>query len=232
MVSVGIAGLALAVAAAIVAAFAWAAAGEPRVARIRAALVAASALAAWMAVTGALAARGILADFARRPPPMMIVIIVALGLAIAAGLSPAGGRLARGLPFAALVGFHAFRLPLEVVMHGAATRGIMPPQMSFTGDNFDIVSGITAIVVAVAVWSARGPSRLLVWAWNSLGLALLTTIVIIAVASMPALHRFGTDPRHLNTWFAEFPYIWLPTVLAPGALFGHVVLTRRLLTVR
>lgn len=230
MVSVGIAGLALAVAAAIVAAFAWATAGAPRPARIRAALVAASALAAWMAVTGALAARGILADFARRPPPLMIVIIVALGLAIGAGLSPAGGRLARGLPFAALVGFHAFRLPLESVMHGAATRGIMPPQMSFTGDNFDIVSGISAILVAV--WLARGPSRLLVWAWNILGLVLLTTIVIIAVASMPALHRFGTDPRHLNTWFAEFPYIWLPTVLAPGALFGHVVLTRRLLTVR
>ena len=230
MVGVGIAGLALAVAAAIVAAFAWASAGEPRAARVRAALVAGSALAAWMAVTGALAARGILADFTSRPPPLMIVIIVGLALAIGLGLSPVGGKLARGLPFAALVGFHAFRLPLELVMHDAATRGIMPPQMSFTGDNFDIVSGITAILVAIA--AARGPARVLVWAWNILGLALLMIIVIIAVASMPALHRFGTDARHLNTWFAQFPYIWLPSVLAASALFGHVVLTRRLLAVR
>jgi hypothetical protein len=222
----GIGGLALLVAAAIVAGFAHA--GERN--RARQALLAAVALAAWLAVTGLVAARGLLSDFAHRPPPMLLLLVASFGLAVAAGLSPAGGRLARGLPLAALVGFHAFRLPLELVMHAAATRAIMPPQMSFGGDNFDIVTGITAILVAALAAGSR--ARALVWAWNVLGLALLATIVVIAILSMPPVHHFGSDARHLNTWFAEFPYVWLPSLLAPSALFGHVVLTRRLLADR
>ena len=33
-------------------------------------------------------------------------------------------------------------------MHRAATEGVMPMQMSYSGQNLDIVSGVTAIVVA------------------------------------------------------------------------------------
>jgi hypothetical protein len=222
-----IGGLAIAVAMAIVLGFAYAGGPEESPAeRRRHALFAALVLAAWMTLTGLLAARGVLSDLVRRPPPMLLVIVAALGLAVALGLSRAGGRLARGLPLAALVGFHAFRLPLELVMHAAAQRGVMPPQMSFGGYNFDIVSGATAIVVAGL--AARGAPRALVWAWNLMALALLGAIVVIAIASMPLVHAFGSEPRLVNGWFAQFPTVWLPTVLAASALFGHVVLTRRL----
>jgi hypothetical protein len=36
----------------------------------------------------------------------------------------------------------------------------------------------------------------------------------------------------VNTWVFYFPYVWLPTILVQAALFGHVVIFRRLLAER
>jgi len=44
----------------------------------------------------------------------------------------------------------------------------MPAQMSYTGWNFDILTGLTA--AALAVWLHYGrPPRAVVWGWNVLG---------------------------------------------------------------
>jgi hypothetical protein len=37
---------------------------------------------------------------------------------------------------------------------------------------------------------------------------------------------FQNEPA--NTFIAQFPYIWLPTVLVPTAWAGHLLLFRRL----
>ena len=42
---------------------------------------------------------------------------------------------------ATLVGVQAFRLPLELLMHRAGGLGIMPPELSYGGYNYDIVTG-------------------------------------------------------------------------------------------
>lgn len=183
---------------------------------------------AWMAATWWLAASGSLARFDVRPPPLVLLLVTMVALTVGLGLSKLGGRLARGLPLAALIGFQAFRLPLELVMHQAAREGVMPVQMSFAGWNFDIVTGASALVVA---WLA-GRGRLPRWgalAWNALGSTLLVVIVAIAVVSTPLFAAFGSAPDRLNTWIAWPPYVWLPSILVAAALFGHVLLWRRLL---
>jgi hypothetical protein len=114
-------------------------------------------------------------------------------------------------------------------MHQAAVEGTMPLQMTYTGSNFDIVSGATALVVGgLAAWG-RAPRSLLL-AWNTLGSLLLVAILVIAVASLPAFAAFGQEPAQLNTWIAYFPYVWLPAGLVSAALLGHVLLWRRLLS--
>jgi hypothetical protein len=112
-------------------------------------------------------------------------------------------------------------------MHQAAGEGTMPVQMSFAGWNFDIVTGATAIIVAIM--AARGEaSRRLVLAWNLLGTTLLAVVAGIAIASTPVFHAFGEAPAQLNTWIAYHPFAWLPGVLVAIALAGHLVLWRRL----
>ena len=182
---------------------------------------------AWIGVTTALAAAGVLRQWDRFPPPLIGVLVSILVLGVLLARSPVGDRLARGLPLAALVGLQSFRFPLEIVMHAAAERGIMPMQMSYTGRNFDIVTGITAVLVAVWLRFGR-PPRAIVWAWNVIGLILLANILTVAVLSMPMFARFGSTPDRLNTFVAEPPYILLPTVLVLTAWAGHLIVFRAL----
>jgi hypothetical protein len=118
-----------------------------------------------------------------------------------------------------------FRYPLEMAMHAMAERGVMPPQMSYSGWNFDIVTGITAIAVGLAVLAGRA-GRTLVTAWNILGSLLLVNIVAIAIASTPVFGAFGPD--RLNTWVAYPPFVWLPAVMVLAAAAGHALVFRAL----
>lgn len=178
----------------------------------------------WVLLWGALAAAGVFADFDARPPRFALALFGILAGAGAIAFSSLGNRLAR-LPLSWLVGFHGFRLPLELVMHEAAAEGTMPVQMSFSGHNFDIVTGITALLVALVL--RKNEHRTLALAWNLLGSVLLLAIVLIAVSSLPIFSAYGSDAQ--NRWVAYFPFIYLPLLCVLGALAGHLVLFRKLL---
>ena len=180
-----------------------------------------------MALTATVAESGVLTEFDRRPPPLMLLLLAVAAMSIAIAWSPLGTRLVRGIPLAALVAFQGFRLPLELLMHRAYTEGVMPEQMSYSGRNFDIVTGVTAIIVAVLI--QRGiAGRAVVSMWNVLGAALLANILFVAVASTPIFAAFGPD--RLNTWVAYPPFVWLPTVMVVLAISGHLLIWRKLAT--
>ncbi len=202
--------------------------GENDLTMVKRCGIALAIIAAWMILTGELAARGVISDFARQPPPLLIVFLVVIALGLRLGLSRVGDRLARGLPLAVLVGFQSFRFPLELVMHRAAMEGVMPPQMSYSGWNLDILTGITAIIVSILIAMGRMP-RWGIWAWNIGGIVLLTGIIVLAGVSSPMIRAFGDEPARVNSWVAYFPYIWLATVHVVAAIAGHTVITRKLL---
>jgi len=187
-------------------------------------------LVAAMGVTLGFAAEGSLAKFKSFPSPLLPTTGLCVLLWVAIATSRAG-RALDALPVAAVIGFHAFRLPLELMMHAAADAGVMPRQMSYSGWNFDILTGASAAIVAVLVALGKAPRPLLL-AWNALGSVLLCVVVVVAISSMPPLLAFGSAPEQANTWVAYPPFIWLPTVLVPAAIAGHVVLWRRLLARR
>jgi hypothetical protein len=199
-------------------------AGLPGRERVKQAVFAALGVSALMALMAALALTGVLARFDLRPPPLVLWMAGTLGAALAVGLSPLGRRLATELPFVALVGFQAFRLPLELVMHRAASDGVMPNVMSFTGYNFDILSGISAAVLGVALARGHVPRGVVVL-WNALGVLLLANIVTIAVLATPIIRAFGE--KELNLWVTQFPYCWIAVMVA-SALLGHVLVARKL----
>jgi len=114
-------------------------------------------------------------------------------------------------------------------MHHAGTLGIMPTELSYSGYNFDIVTGIGALVLWILLKSGRPVSRPVLWAWNIWGSYCLIAIAIIAITTSPIVRLFGDDPKHLNTWVLYFPYVWLPVVLVTIAMAGHVVIWRKLL---
>ena len=161
-------------------------------------------------------------------PPHLLLFLVAVAVsAVLLSRSPLGKLLSAGLPFAALVGFQGFRILAELALWSAHKEGLAPVQMTFEGLNFDILSGISAFVLAP--WLARRPSRPVIWAWNFGALALLLVIVGIAALSAPTpLRQFMNEPA--NTFVARFPYVLLPGVLVFAALVGHLLVFRKLRT--
>jgi hypothetical protein len=179
----------------------------------------------WMAATWTVAASGLLLRFDRTPPPFALVPVVMVGLGVWLAWSPAGGVLSRGLPLWALVGVQSFRLPLELMMDQAALQGVMPAQMGFAGYNFDILTGITAAMLAITM-VMRPVSRWVVVAWNVGGLLLLANIVVISILSTPGIGAFGPD--RYNVWVMTAPYVSLPAVMVLAAWAGHLLVFRAL----
>ena len=216
-------GIALAIGFVGIGHFAGRRAGLTPAANTRLTLVSAVLTAAWLTVTWLAADSGFLARFDRRPPPFALLLLAIAIISVAAASSPVGARLVRGLPLWALVLTQVFRLPLELMMHDAALEGVMPVQMSYSGRNFDILTGATAIPVAGLLAMGIGGRRLAL-AWNVLGSALLANIVSVALLSTPTFALFG--PERLNTWVAYAPFVWLPAVMVVAALTGHLVIFR------
>lgn len=184
-------------------------------------------LAGWLVITGGLAASGVLLSFDSFPPPVLRLVMPTLLITAVACLSSLGRCWVERWSLAGLVAFQAFRLPLELIMHEAAREGVMPPQMTFTGRNWDILTGLLAVPLAYLL--ARGKvSPGLVWLWNALGLGLLVNVVTVAILSVPGPFRHFMD-EPANVWIAHAPFIWLPTVLVPFALAGHLLVARKLL---
>lgn len=217
LVTFGIAGLALIMAVTIAVLIARA---EPR-----RGVPAGVAIALLVAAEFALAASGVLGRTDFLPPPFLLMMIPLTVLIVRAARSSLGSRVAAATPLALLIALQGFRLPLELLMHRAAGEQIMPPQMTWTGLNFDVVTGASALVLGVLAVLGRAP-RGLVLAWSVMGLALLLAVVAIAVASMPAFAAFG--PARTNGWITHTPFVWLPGILVESALFLHILILRKL----
>lgn len=210
----------VAVTAAIVAAVAG---SVIRWAPVRQAVVFGVVTALWAGLTFTLARSGALNHFTL-PPPLAPVLVVGVGLVVAAVLSPVGAALARA-PIAWLTGLQSFRIIVELLIHRAVQEGVAPPQMTWTGYNADILVGVTAPAIALLAWRARAP-RWLLLGWNIAAAAILAVVVVVGVLSLPTpLQKLHPD----NTWIVHAPYVWLPTLLVTSAFLLHAVSLRKLL---
>lgn len=187
--------------------------------------VAVVAVTSWLVLWGLVAHSGALNVWHGFPPRALPALAILFVTSVWFACSRTGDALARNLSFRWLIGFQVFRLPLELMLHQAMVEGVMPIQMSFEGLNFDIVTGVSAGLIALAsVWLPL--PRWVCWAFNLLGSALLAIILAVSILSMPTFALFGRD--RVNTWVFGFPYVYLPVVMVQWALVGHLLVFRKL----
>jgi len=176
-------------------------------------------LLAWLALTGGISASGVFhvpEPFPRMAPYALTCLVAAFAL----GLSPLGRRLADGVPIGLLVGFHGFRFPLELVLHSWADQGTIPADLAFDGQNFDIVPGVLALLVAP--FAKRVPWLVLIF--EVLGAAMLLNILRIVgrnVPGSPLFFEHGEPPLLLP---AYVPTTWIVSFCVMFAVAGHVVI--------
>ncbi len=183
---------------------------------------AAGAVAAWVLAAAFIAASGFLADFSTMPPRLLLLFAPTFIGVFVIAFSSVGKSLAnRSLQF--LIGFQSFRIIVELLIHQAVTEGIAPPQMTWSGYNYDILTGVSALLL---IPFANRLPKWSVHVWNFAGAGLLLLVVSVAIVSMPTpFQQLKPD----NVWVAHFPFVWLPVVMVSFALMGHLVLFRKLI---
>ncbi|HEY4648693.1 MAG TPA: hypothetical protein VIG95_06265 [Gemmatimonadales bacterium] len=181
---------------------------------------------AYIAIPGHLARTGALDAWDATPPPGLLLIA---GLSVLTALivfSAVGTRIVYGVPLAAIVLLQSFRLVVEWLLHRLYLEGSVPVQMTWSGRNLDVLSGITGLLLGLALLRGVRVPRAVVLGWNILGLTLLANIVAVAVLATPALHLFAGGPPNLLP--STFPWVWLPSFLVQVALGSHLLVFRRL----
>jgi len=181
-------------------------------------------IAGWMALTGLLAVKGFFANFNALPPRPALLILGPLPFVLAVAFSKKFTAILKATPPQWLIGMQAFRIVVELLLLRAYTIGLLPKQMTFEGGNFDILSGILAIPIAIMVSKKYNP--VLVRVFNVVGVLLLLNILVIAILSMPtSLRVFVNEPS--AALVGEFPFIYLPGVLVVMAYSLHIFSLRQ-----
>ncbi|WP_420582673.1 hypothetical protein [Reichenbachiella sp.] len=185
-------------------------------------------LSIWIAFTSVASLSGFTTDFDSLPPrPALFIVIPAIVLVFILS-SKQTSLILQSIPPKYLINIQIFRVPVEFLLWLLLLAGVTPIQMTFEGQNFDILVGLTAPLAAYLAFARGRINRKLAIAWNVFGLVLLANILVIAVLSMPTpLRIFMNEPA--NTEVGKFPVIFLPAILVPIAFYFHAFSIKQLL---
>lgn len=175
----------------------------------------------WLIYTTTLSNSGWLDDFSL-PPRIPLVIVIPAIVSIIYFTSKNWVKEAISkLKDHQVIYIQSFRIAVELLIYGAFLNGVFPKRATFEGLNYDILVGISALIVGVLVQRGIIKSKGIL-IWNIISLAILS----ITVFSFISAYYF-TDTMDGNLGFVRLPYIFLASLLLPFAVFYHVVSIRQ-----
>ncbi len=171
----------------------------------------------WQLVSGGLALAGV---FERIPYLLPFAIVVTVMLTIFCLQKIDRQKL--DLKF--LLAIHVVRIPVELTLYQLYLQKKVPALMTFSGWNFDIIMGISALILLLLVlFSKKQLNKKLFIVWNIVGLLFLLTIVLLAILSSPLpIQQFAF--KQPNIAVLLFPFSFLPTCVVPTVFLSHILL--------
>lgn len=137
-------------------------------------------------------------------------------------LSVYGRRVGQVFSLSVLIGFQAFRLPLELILHHWAKLGTIPETMTWTGQNFDVVTGVLSLVAIPFVRK----SRTVAWGVSMIGFLLLANVIRVVIMSSP--FPFAWELEQPLLLIGYLPYAFIVPLFVGAALAGHLIVFRYL----
>jgi hypothetical protein len=161
------------------------------------------------------------------PPRFLLLVLPPLLLIIFLFNNARGVEFIDSLDIKTLTILHTIRIPVEVVLYCLFVNRTVPELMTFSGRNWDVVSGVTApFIFYLGFIRSRLGNKFLLF-WNFICLMLLFNIVIIGILSAPfPFQQFAFDQP--NKAVLYFPFNWLPGFVVPLVLFSHLAIIRQL----
>lgn len=175
----------------------------------------------WISLLGLLAYCGVFSDLSQLPPKPVLTIFLPLPFMLWLCFNKKSGQLLSAIPGSWLVFMQSFRIAVELILFYAFMEHQLPEQMTFSGYNWDILTGILAIPVGYFCLVRKNWPRVIVLLFNIAGLLLLLNVLIVALLSMPLPIRFFMHEPS-TAIVGTFPFIYLPAVLVVLAYSLHI----------
>lgn len=162
------------------------------------------------------------------PPRLLFLIAPALVLILYAFTTTRGKYFTDQINLEKYTYLQSIRIIVELVLLSLFIHGTIPVSMTFEGRNFDIVSGITAPFIAYYGFHKKSINPMYILLWNFLCLALVLQVVITGILSAPSvIQKLSFDQPNIAVLY--FPFVWLPGIVVPIVIYGHLVSIRQLL---
>lgn len=187
----------------------------------------------WLALQGILGVNKIYSTNLDSFPPKLFLlgIFPVIAAIIILMITKSGKAFVDSLPLREITYLNTVRVGVELVLLGLFLHRAVPKIMTFEGGNFDILSGLSAPLIAYLVFTKKKLKRGALLLWNFICLGLLINVVTKALLSAPfPLQKLAFDQP--NFGILIFPFVWLPTFIVPVVLFGHLIAIRRLIVHR
>lgn len=170
---------------------------------------------------------GFYANTLATPPRFPLLVLPSVVLIVWLFVSKKGKAFIDSLDLRMLTQLHIVRALVEVVLWRLMIETYIPKSMTFEGQNFDMLSGISAPIVAYFAFDKPPVKRtLLIW-WNLICLGLVLNVVITGILSAPSpFQKFAFDQPNIAVLY--FPYALLPGFIVPVVIFSHLAALRRL----
>lgn len=180
----------------------------------------------WMIIHGVLAYSGFYLNTKGLPPRFALTIVPTFVAMIVLFSTKKGRAFIDGLNLSQLSILHIVRIPIEFVLLWLSMQKLVPQLITFEGQNFDIISGVSAPLAWF--FARRGTNAKLLLLWNFICLALLVNVVVTAILAAPFdFQQFSFDQPTIGVLY--FPFVWLPAVVVPLVLFAHLAAIRQLI---
>jgi hypothetical protein len=176
----------------------------------------------WISLITALAIFGFFENLNTTPPRFLVVLLGDFVFIIVLLKSLKKVKINTKL----LLLVHALRLPVEIGLYQLFLQKQIPQVMTFEGYNFDIIMGVSAILLFGYVqFAQKSIPKMVYLVWNFVGIFLLTTIVVIAIISAPLpIQLLGFEQP--NVAVLKFPFILLPSFIVPVVFVSHILVIK------
>ena len=182
----------------------------------------------WTVLQSVLGLSGFYQHITAMPPRILLFGVLPTLVFIIVLFNTKGGRKALdALDLRTLTWLHTVRIPVEIVLWLLVHRQLLSPSMSVGGTNFDVISGLTAPLVATVAFRKGTVLKRLLMIWNVVCLLLLLNVVITAALAIPSpMQQHSFDQPNVAVF--HFPFNLLPAVVVPVVLLSHLVAMRQL----
>lgn len=184
----------------------------------------------WLAIQAFLGISGFYDNKLSVPPRLIFMLLPTIILMVFLFNLKTGKEFIDSLNLKYLTLLHSVRILVEIVLMQLFIANAVPQVMTFEGKNYDILSGISALVIFYFGFVKHKLNKKIILVWNIICLLLVVNVVMYGILSAPSiLQQLNFDQPNIAV--LHFPFVWLASFIVPVVVFAHLVAIRRCLVV-